>query len=199
MTSPETGTGTETSPMPQSGKPGKAGKNRRGEQFGGTPPTSGPATSPEAMTAPERKVKHKGVEQQNVQPTAGSPSSPENSNEPRGGKHKKLEQQQPGMSPAGPTGPGDGGSATGVTSQGGGTAGDGRGKHKAENLSGPPPPGGASQTGGAQLEGAPGGKYVPDQEAMKQRRQGASPVEGQQGQGKQQGKKKAAEQPSPTP
>jgi hypothetical protein len=117
------------------------------------------------------------------------------------GKQKKFEkQQQPGTSPAGPTGPSDGGSATGVTPQGGATAGaDGRSKHKAENLNGPPPPSGPSQTGGAQLEGAPGGKYVPDQEAMKQRRQGASPVEGQQGQGKQQGKKQGAEQPSPTP
>jgi hypothetical protein len=172
MTSPATGSGTETSPMPESGKPGKAGKNRRSEQFGGTPAISGPVTSPESMTAPEGN-----------------------------GKQKKLEKQQKrGMSPAGPTGPSDGDSATGVTPQGGATAGaDGRGKHKADNLNGPPPPSGPSQTGGAQLEGAPGGKYVPDQEAMKQRRQGASPVEGQQGQGKQQGKKQAAEQPSPTP
>ncbi len=172
VTSPATSNGTEMSPMPESGKPGKAGKNRRGEQLGGTPPTNGPVTSPESMTVPEGK-----------------------------GKQKKLEkQQQPGMSPAGPTGPSDGDSATGVTPQGGATAGaGGRGKHKAENVNGPPTPSGPSQTSGAQLEGAPGGKYVPDQEAMKQRRQGALPVEGQQGQGKQQGKKQAAEQPSPTP
>lgn len=172
MISPEASAGTGMSPdmTPDAGKPGKGGKHKR-DQFGGTPPTTGPSAGPEGMTAEGK------------------------------GKQKKLEkQQQPGVSSPSPTGPSDGSSATDVSPRAGATAGaDGRGKHKAENPNGPPPPNGPSQTGGAQLEGAPVGKYVPDQEAMKQRRQGASPVEGQQGQSKQQGKKQATEQASPSP
>jgi hypothetical protein len=173
MTSPEASAGTGMSPdmTPEAGKPGKGGKHKR-DQFGGTPPATGPSAGPEGMTAPEGKGKQKNLEKQ----------------------------QQPGVSSPSPTGPSDGSSATDVSPRAGATAGaDGRGKHKPENPNGPPPPNGPSQTGGAQLEGAPVGKYVPDQEAMKQRRQGASPVEGQQGQGKQQGKKQAAEQASPSP
>jgi len=202
MTSPGAGAATEMSPgnTPESGKPGKGGKNRRGEQFGGTPLPTGSATSPEGMTAPEGKGK--GLEQQNLGPTPGGASgATENLNEPRGGKQKKFEkQQQPGMSPASPNAPGYGSSSTGVTPQGGSSAGaEGRGKHKAENFNGPPPPSGLNQTGGAQIEGAQGGKYVPDQEEMKKHRQRASPVEGQQSQGQHQGKKQGGESPAPTP
>jgi hypothetical protein len=196
-------TGASPSVMPESGKPGKAGKGRRGEQLGGSPATPGPGTSPEGMTAPEgKKGKQKGMEPRNLGPTpGGATAATENLNEPRGGKQKKFEkQQQPGMSPASPTGPGYGSSSTGVTPQGGSSPGaEGHGKHKAENLTGPPPPSGVNQTGGAQLEGAQGGKYMPDQEEMKKHRQGASPVEGQQGQGQRQGKKQGAESPAPTP
>ncbi|HST30939.1 MAG TPA: DUF6600 domain-containing protein, partial [Chthoniobacterales bacterium] len=55
MPSPIAGLGTETSStgIPETGKPGKGGKNRRSEQFGGTPAPTGPAPSPEGMTAPE--------------------------------------------------------------------------------------------------------------------------------------------------
>ena len=135
MASPATGTGTETSQLPESGKPGKPGKNRRGEQFGATPPAPGPATSPETMTAPESKGKRKGLEQQNVQPPAGNVSSSESPNEPRGGKHKKLEQQSPGMPPSGQPG-----STMSSGPQGGpaGSAdGEGRGKRKAEGVNAP--------------------------------------------------------------
>jgi hypothetical protein len=137
MTSP--GTGAEASPsrMPESGKPGKPGKGRRGEQFGGTPPTTGPATSPEGMTGPEGK--RKGFERQNV-----GPSPSENLNEPRG-KQKKFE-QQPATSPGGQ--PGYGSSATGIGPQGGPAAGEGRGKHKAESATAPA--GNESAAGGQQ-------------------------------------------------
>jgi hypothetical protein len=68
MPSPAGATGAVQSP---SAAPefGKRGKGKRAEQFGGTPPLSGAATSPEGVIAPEGKGKHKQFEQQ-------PPSSP---------------------------------------------------------------------------------------------------------------------------
>ena len=137
VTSP--GTGAEASPigMPESGKPGKPGKGRRGEQFRGTPPPAGAATSPEGITGSEGK--RKGFERQNV-----GPSPSENLNEPRG-KQKKFE-QQPATSPGGQ--PGYGSSATGTGPQSGPAAGEGRGKHKAQSATAPA--GNESAAGGQQ-------------------------------------------------
>jgi hypothetical protein len=156
--------GTEASPnvAPQYGKPGKG---RRGEQFGGTPPPTGPTAGPEGVTAPEGK--RKGFERQNVGPTPGSAASPgENFNQPRG-KHKQFEQQQPGMSPAGATSPGESfnqpggkhnkrveqpgtspsGQEGGPPGVQGGPYGEGRGKHKAEGVNAPPPTGAQAPSG----------------------------------------------------
>jgi hypothetical protein len=91
MTSPE-----EMSPgvTPDSGKPGKGGKNRRGEQIGGTP--SGPATSPEETTAPEMKQKEKG---KNFGTPAGGTIPQGISDEPSAGNQKKKIERQPQVGP----------------------------------------------------------------------------------------------------
>src|ERR1700719_425354 len=97
MTSPATGSGTETSPMPESGKPGKGGKNRLGAQFGGTSPTSGPATSPEGTTSPEMKPKERG---KNFGAPAGGTTPQGISDEPSAGNQKKnFERQHQGGPP----------------------------------------------------------------------------------------------------
>ena len=107
MTSPLTGAATEGSPggMPESGKPGK-GKNRRYDQFGATPPATGAAASPEGMTVPEGKAKHKGFERQNLGPAPTGTTSPmENPNEPPRGKQKGFERQNVGPAPGGGASP----------------------------------------------------------------------------------------------
>jgi uncharacterized protein DUF6600 len=141
VTSPAATAGGETSPgvTPESGKPGKGGKNRHAEQSGGTPPPSpgGQASSPEGMNAPESKPKGKG---RNFETPASGTTPRGVSDEPPGGKQKSIDQQQRDMSPSGqPAGPGP---------QGGSGAGEGRGKHKAEAAS-------------ASLSGQPNGEQQP--------------------------------------
>jgi hypothetical protein len=96
MTSPAAGSGTEMSPgvTPDSGKPGKGGKNRRGEQIRGTP--SGPATSPEGTNAPEMKQKEKG---KNFGTPAGGTIPQGISDEPSAGNQKKKVERQPQVGP----------------------------------------------------------------------------------------------------
>jgi hypothetical protein len=151
MTSPAGATGAEQSP---SAAPefGKRGKGKRAEQFGGTPPPSGPTTTPEGMTAPEGKGKRKGF--QNVGPTPGAGMSPtENLNEPRG-KHKQFE-QQPLSSPGGQSG--YGAPATGAGPQGQPPKGEARGKRQIEQPAAGAPAGettgGGQQTGGGKHQG----------------------------------------------
>jgi hypothetical protein len=151
MTTPGSGVGTEMSPgtTPETGKPGKVGKGKRGEQFGGTPATTGP----EGMTSPEgkpRSGKHKQFEQQ---PSGMSPAGPENTvppSEPQGesrGKRKQFDQQQPGS--AAP-------SVGSAMPQTGSAGGEGRGKHKVESTTESNPVGPAA--GGAQQDGKHEGK-----------------------------------------
>jgi hypothetical protein len=137
MTLPEASPGTEMSPgaAPQTAKPGKGGKGKHAEQFGGTlPPTTGPTAGAEGMTAPEGKPrggKHKQLEQQ---PSGMSPAGPANTLPPSGpqggpsgegrGKHKQFEQQPSGMSAAGPA------NTAPPSGPQGGSYGEGRGKHK---------------------------------------------------------------------
>jgi hypothetical protein len=136
---------------------GKPSKGKRGEQFGGTPAT-GATPGPEGVTAPEGK--RKGLER-GYQPTPGGVSSPgENFNQPRG-KQKQFEQQQPGMSPAGPQNTPSG-------QQSGGPYGEGRGKHKAEGVN-------ALPTSGAQ---APAGQ--PAEKKHEGKGKGATPTPGPQ-------------------
>jgi hypothetical protein len=135
---------------------GKPSKGKRGEQFGGTPAT-GATPGPEGVTTPEGK--RKGLER-GYQPTPGGVSSPgENFNQPRG-KQKQFEQQQPGMSPAGPQN-----TPTGAQ---GGPYGEGRGKQKAEAVNAPP-------TGGAQ---APAGQ--PGEKNTRAKEKGTTPTPGPQ-------------------
>jgi hypothetical protein len=135
VTSPMTPPGATASPnvAPEYGKPGKG---RRTEQFSATPPTTGASAGPEGALAPGGK--RKGVER-GYQPTPSSATSPiENLNEPRGGKHKKLEEQS-GLSPSGPQG--------GQPGAQGGPYGEGRGKHKVEGVNEPPATGAQTQSG----------------------------------------------------
>ena len=130
MTPPAAATGVEQSPS-TAPEFGKRGKGKRAEQFGGTPPPSGPGTSPEGMTAPEGKGKHK--EFQNVGPTPGAGMSPtENLNEPRG-KHKQFQQEQPPSSPAGQGGYGSSSTAGVAGPQGQPPKGEARGKRQIES------------------------------------------------------------------
>jgi uncharacterized protein DUF6600 len=162
MTSPGAGAATEMSPgnTPDSGKPGKGGKNRRGEQFGGAPPPTGSATSPEGMTAPEGKGKRKGLERQNVSPEPGGAASPmENSNEPRGGKHNQLE-QSPATSPGTEQGP----SSAVMGPQGGPAGGAAPDKRKSETATasaGGEAASGEQQTGERKHEGKKKGGESP--------------------------------------
>jgi hypothetical protein len=160
MTSP--GTGAEASPsvMPESGKPGKPGKGRRGEQFGGTPPPSRQTSGPEGINAPETKQKGKAPERNFGTPAGGT--TPQGiTDEPRGGNQKKLERQQPMMSPQ--TGGPGASSNTNVGPQGGpAPRGEGRGKHEAESAAGPAagePSGGQQQ--GVKHEGKKKGSESP--------------------------------------
>jgi len=159
-TSPITSPGGEMSPAaaPEYGKPGKGG---RGRQFGATPPTTGPSTAPEGITSPQGE--RKGFER-GYQPSPASSMSPgEQLNQPRGGvKRKQFEQQQPGMSPAGPQTPPPGPQ--------GGPYGEGRGKHKqfeqqqpgmspeGAQAGGPSAPGGKRRTEGLNAPPAGGGQ-----------------------------------------
>ena len=149
MTSPAVGTGAEMSPvgMPETGKPGK-GKGRRAEQFGGMPPTAGPTSAPEGVTAPESKPVGRGY-QRNLGTPPGAMSPTENLNEPGGGKHKKFEQRQPGMSPPGPTGAGYGNPPSSMGPQGGPSASEGRINRRVEQPANGPAAG-QPMTGGQQ-------------------------------------------------
>ena len=158
MSSPMTETGTEASPnaMPESGKGGKGGKNRRAEQFGGTPPPEGgQGSGGEGMNASENKPRSKGPEGNfGASPSGMSPQ--ENPNEPRGGKRKKFEQQQqPGMSPTGQPGGGYGGPSNTMGPQSGPADAEGRGKHRAESATAPTggEPAGGNQQGERKHEG----------------------------------------------
>ncbi len=149
VTSPAAGLGGETSPAatPESGKPGKGGKNHRNEQFGGTPPPSpgGQASSPEGMNAPENKSKGRGRSLET--PAAGT--TPQGiSDESRGGQQKNLERQQRDMSPSGQAGGQGAPASTDAGPQGGPGAGEGQGKHTAQPAS-------------ASVSGQPNGEQQP--------------------------------------
>jgi len=151
MTSPGAGAATDMSPgnTPESGKPGKAGKNRRGEQFGGTPPPTGPATSPEGTTAPEMKQKERG---KNHGTPAGGTTPQGISDEPSADNQKKKfeRQQQGGPPPSSQTGAPGASSNASMGPQGGPSGpGEGRGKQKAESANGPA----AGEQSGAQQQG----------------------------------------------
>ena len=148
MSSPPAGMATETSPsgMPGYGKPGKGAKARRGEQFGGNPPSTGAPISPEGMNPPEGNVKRKEFERQNTVPSPSSaPNTGENVNEFRGKNRKFQQPQQPTMSPAGQPGgnlaPSGGATPQGISDQ----PGSGMKNRKFERQQPGPPP--SSQTG----------------------------------------------------
>lgn len=156
-TSPAPGIGRETSPsgMPETGKSGKGGKNRRGDQFGGSPSPTGQTSVPESTTAPETKHKEKG---KNFGTPAGGATPQGISDEPSiDNQKKKFErQQQGGPPPSSQTGaPGASSNAdTGPTGRPADAV-EGRGKHKAEL---PPAPSGEEPAGGQQQGGKQGKK-----------------------------------------
>jgi hypothetical protein len=155
VTSPAVGTRTEMSPgnVPVTGRQGK-GNARRAEQFGGTPGSTGSATSPEGMmTAPERKP------QGNTENfgAAGGGTTPQGiSDEPRGVKQKKrFEQQQQGPPPSSQSGAPGAPSDASMGPQGGPAGGEGRGQRRVEQpaAAGEQPTGGGQQGGERKHEG----------------------------------------------
>lgn len=206
MSSPPAGMATEASPsgMPESGRPGKGAKARRGEQLGGNPPSTGAATSPETMTAPEGKAKRKEFERQNtLSSPSGAPNPGENTNEFRG-KNKKFQQpQQPTVSPAGQPGgygaPTGGAMPQGISDQPGAGM---KNKRFERQQPGPPPssqsgaPGAASNATMAPQGGPAGGEG----RGKHQVESTGVPAGGQPaGEPKREGKKKNVESPAPTP
>ncbi len=140
MTAPGAGAGTEMSPgvKPDSGKPGKRGKNRRGEQFGGTPSPTRPATSPEGTTAPEMKQKEKG---KNFG-TPGEGTIPQGiSDEPNAGiQKKKFEgQQQAGPPPSSQSGAPGASSSASIGPRGGAQQQGGKAEGKKKSGESPAP------------------------------------------------------------
>src|SRR5205085_4749972 len=97
-TSPIGAEGASPSTATQYGKPGKG---RKGEQFGGTPPTGAASAVPENTIGPR---KQKAFERQNLGPSPGSAGTPDETLNQPGGKHNKRPEQQPGMSPSGQEG-----------------------------------------------------------------------------------------------
>jgi hypothetical protein len=140
--------------VPEYGKPSKG---KRGEKFGRTPAT-GTTPAPEGVTAPEGK--RKGLERGYLPTPSGAASPSENLNEPRGGKHKQFEQQQPGMSTSGQEG--------GAPGTQGGPYDEGRGKHKTEGVNAPPPTGAQAPTG------------QPGEKKQQGKEKGATPTPGPQ-------------------
>jgi len=157
MTSPGAGAATEMSPgnTPESGKPGKGGKNRRGEEFGATPPPAGSATSPQGMTAPEMKQKEIG---KNQGTPAGGTTPQGISDEPSADNQKKKfeRQQQGGPPPSSQTGAPGASSNASMGPQGGPSGPDERrGKQKAESANAPA---GGEQSGAQHQSGKHEGK-----------------------------------------
>jgi hypothetical protein len=137
--------------MPETGKPGKGGKNRRGDQFGGPPSPTGQPSVPESTTAPETKHKERG---KNFGTPAGGTTPQGISDEPGADNQKKKfeRQQQGGPPPSSQTGvPGTSSNADMAPVEGPAAGAERRGKHKSES---PPAPAGEEPTSGQQ----PGGK-----------------------------------------
>jgi hypothetical protein len=154
---------------PYTPESGKAGKGKRAEKFGATPPPAVPTVGAQGTIVPEGKGR--GLER-GYQSTPSVTASPgESFNQPRG-KNKQFGQQQTGMSPAGATSSGEsfnqpgakhnkrvgqpeispvGPQNTPVGPQG--DYGEGRGKHKAEGVTAPPIGGGQMPAGAGQPPG----------------------------------------------
>ena len=130
MTSPLPGTGVETSPggMPETGKPAK-GKNRRNEQFGGTPPSTG--QMPEGTTAPEAKHKEKG---KSFGAPAGGTTPQSFSDQPTG--NDSVKKKIPDRQPSGPP-PNSRSGAPGAPSTTDATAPEAKHKEKGKNFGAP--------------------------------------------------------------